>query len=209
MRIRYVSVLHVTFALLLISLHMIEYTGELFLDTDFSQQVISSTLYEDCDFENCTFQKTEIVESIFRNCSFKGCVWGNVVFRESKLQALRFRESQIMGLHLHPGAVLECLLNIQDCRISYCVFEEMKLSKNRIASSRINDCSFYDCDLSEIDFSDSNFNASQFERNNLKGSDFRRAENYAINPINNQVKGAQFSMPAVLSLLRYFEIEIE
>jgi len=76
-------------------------------------------------------------------------------------------------------------------------------------SSELQDCDFYEAILAGADFSDCNLKGSLFENCDLREADFRRAMNYAIDPTQNKLKKARFSMPEVLSFLAPLEIEIE
>ena len=50
---------------------------------------------------------------------------------------------------------------------------------------------------------------ASFEHTNLERANFATAINYSIDPDNNRVSGARFSMPAVLGLLGKYNIEIQ
>ena len=58
---------------------------------------------------------------------------------------------------------------------------------------------FYDCDLKN----------SIFDSSNLSKCDFRKAINYAIDPDNNKISKAKFSLIGIPGLLTKYDILIE
>jgi hypothetical protein len=47
-----------------------------------------------------------------------------------------------------------------------------------------------------------------FAQTNLRKADFRTSYNFTINPENNQITGAKFSMETLPGLLQQYKIEI-
>ena len=80
-------------------------------------------------------------------------------------------------------------------------------------------CSFSDCHLEEADFVEADLrnvtlvrcelNYALFENTVLEGADLRGAIGYSIDPENNYISGAQFSLPEVVGLLNKYQINIE
>lgn len=78
---------------------------------------------------------------------------------------------------------------------------------------------FNDCEMSEVDFGNADLTSSTFkncnlskavfENTNLLKSDFRDAINYSIDPEQNKINQAKFSLPEVVGLLSKYDIIIE
>ena len=75
------------------------------------------------------------------------------------------------------------------------------------------DCSavevdFREADLSRADFSGTDLSNSLFSKTDLSGADFSQARNYHLDPGQNKLKGAKFSLPEAMSLLYAMEIDL-
>ncbi|MEI8347651.1 MAG: pentapeptide repeat-containing protein [Pseudomonadota bacterium] len=79
-------------------------------------------------------------------------------------------------------------LYFEDCTFFHCYFSGAKIFGCHFLSCRFGNCDFTQSDLSE--------------------SDFRGAQNYQLNPAENKIKGARFSLPKALQLLTELGIHI-
>ena len=78
---------------------------------------------------------------------------------------------------------------------------------------------FNDCKLSEVDFSstslvgaifnDCDLSGSIFNNSVIEQADFRTAYNYSIDPENNRIEKAKFSVQGIIGLLDKYNIIIE
>jgi uncharacterized protein YjbI with pentapeptide repeats len=78
---------------------------------------------------------------------------------------------------------------------------------------------FRDCNLTEADFAETDLTGSTFENcelsraifeyTNLEKVDFRTSYNFSINPENNKMKKAKFSLNSISGLLDKYKIDIE
>lgn len=64
-------------------------------------------------------------------------------------------------------------------------------------------------DLSSSAFNDCDLKNSIFDNSNLSKCDLRKAYNYVIDPDNNKISKAKFSLIGVPSLLTKYDILIE
>jgi len=93
-------------------------------------------------------------------------------------------------------------------------YYQVALTKGEYDNCTFVNCVFSDSDLSnvsftECEFQDCDFKAAIFERTIVEKTDFRTSYNYAIDPENNKIKKAKFSMPEVLGLLSKYNIEVK
>ena len=68
---------------------------------------------------------------------------------------------------------------------------------------------FTESDLTGAIFSNCNLTKSLFDNTILEKADLRTAYNYSIDPENNRVKKAKFSVPGLPGLLDKYDLEIE
>jgi uncharacterized protein YjbI with pentapeptide repeats len=66
-----------------------------------------------------------------------------------------------------------------------------------------------ECDLSSSVFERCDLRDAKFENSNLEKVDFRTAFNFSIDPDNNRIKKARFSLDGVPGLLGKYNIEID
>ena len=68
---------------------------------------------------------------------------------------------------------------------------------------------FSNADLSFSTFDFCDLQGALFDSTNLDRSDFRTAHHYSIDPENNRIKKAQFSLNGIIGLLDKYDIEID
>ena len=68
---------------------------------------------------------------------------------------------------------------------------------------------FVNTNLSGSNLSESNFSGSLFHNTNLFKVNLIKSINYNINPLKNNIKEADFSLPEAMTLLNAFQITIQ
>ena len=180
-----------------------------FKDKDFTQIPLELSEYESCHFINCQLTQADISGARFINTVFNDCDLSNAKIHNTAFQDAVFKNCKMLGLRFDTCNDFNFSAVFEQCILSHSTFIEMKLSKS----------SFSHCQLIDIDFSDAYMRSSSmshcdlmnavFDQTNLEKTDLREAINYAINPNNNHIKGAKFSMPEAIRLLDHYQIEIE
>ena len=85
----------------------------------------------------------------------------------------------------------------------------MKLHRTSFADSQLKGVDFTEADLRNALFRGCDLLNATFEHTNLEYADLRTSLNYSMDPENNRLKGAIFSVPGVLGLLDKYQIEID
>lgn len=70
------------------------------------------------------------------------------------------------------------------------------------------DVDFREADLKRANFKLTDFESSQFVHTKLNAADFTEAFNYSIDPSQNDIRKARFSLPDAIHLLDGFDIQI-
>ena len=73
----------------------------------------------------------------------------------------------------------------------------------------LQEADFSESDLSGAQFDNCDMFQSIFDHTILEKADFRTAYNYAIDPENNKIRKAKFSVQNIAGLLTKYDIEIE
>jgi len=191
---------------------------EEFYDLSFENLKLDLDSIENKHFEGCKFSKSSFVETQFKSsrfveCEFKFCNLSSAQFRYSSFIDTVFDESKLLGINWTqvkwPNINLNSPIKLYRSNISHSSFFELKLRELIIEECKAHDVDFRGSDLSHGLFLATDFQGSLFMNCKLNSADFTDAINYAINPIENDIHKAKFSMPDVINLLNYFEIEIE
>jgi fluoroquinolone resistance protein len=98
-------------------------------------------------------------------------------------------------------------LRFTECRLTSRNFTDIKMKLCAFMKCEIAECDFQNTFLVEVDFSQTS--QTIFHNRNLQKASFLGAHGYSIDPRNNNVKKAAFSVPDVLPLLDGFEITIK
>ncbi len=85
----------------------------------------------------------------------------------------------------------------------------MKLHKIEFTKCEIVEVDFGRADLTGSAFDDCDLHNAVFDNSNLSKCDFRKAYNYSIDPENNKISKAKFSLIGIPGLLAKYDIEIE
>ena len=79
----------------------------------------------------------------------------------------------------------------------------------KFINSMIKDTGFEECNLEKSLFDNCDLTYTVFIKNNLKKANFETSKNYLINPAENDIKDAIFSLPEALSFLSLLPIKLK
>ncbi|NTU98279.1 MAG: pentapeptide repeat-containing protein, partial [Chlorobiaceae bacterium] len=88
-------------------------------------------------------------------------------------------------------------------------FRKLKLRKTVFQKCDLREADFTETDLSGSSFAECDLLLALFHHTNLENADLRSAFNYSINPGDNRLRKAKFSMNGLGGLLDCYGIEIE
>ena len=189
------------------------YTDKRFEDLDYTKQQIRLNHWELCKFKHCDFSGFELEECRFVDCRFENSNFSLAKFKRSRFLDCEFYGCKLTGIdwtQLDWSSILNTSpIYLDECEISFSNFYELKFSDLVVTRCKAHDVNFEGCDLSNADFSGTDLTDSHFRSCNLNNSKFNGASNYFISPLENDVEGASFSFPEVLSLLSPFKIKVE
>jgi fluoroquinolone resistance protein len=167
------------------------------------------------EFYDCLFLRSSFAESVFRlcrfvNCVFRGCDLSLIKVPESGFTSTRFENSKVIGVNWTeaqwPKAGLANPVGFFECAISHSTFIGLNLPSIQIRDCTATDVDFREADLSGADFGGTDLANSIFGHTNLSQADLSRARNYRIDPAQNMLKQARFSLPEAMSLLCSMDI---
>jgi uncharacterized protein YjbI with pentapeptide repeats len=169
----------------------------------------SNLTYENCTFEACNFGGAFLDGLIFIDCTFIDCNLALAGVSNTGLQNIRFKSCKLSGVNFAKARDFLFEVHFEGCNLDNAVFYQKKNKK-----AWFNDCSMIETDLTAADLTEAKFNNCNlhrafFSNTILKGADFRTSYNFTIDPDDNQIKKAMFSVHGLPGLLAKYDIKIQ
>lgn len=183
--------------------------GEKIENQDFQVSAPLKGDYENCSFINCNFSNADLSEINFLECEFLNCNLSLTGIPQTSFRDVIFKNCKIVGLHFEESNSLLMSFTFEGCTIELCSFNKLKLKKTVFRNARITEADFTETDLSYSKFISCDLQRTIFFQSNLEGVDFRTSFNYIIDPEQNRIRKAKFSLSGLVGLLAKYDIEIE
>lgn len=145
----------------------------------------------------------------FVSSSFESCELSLVKLEHTTLNSVHFRHCKLVGLNFADCSKFGFLPEFEDCLLESTVFCANNLRKCRFSGCVVRNCDFMESDLRETVFDGSSLEGTVFQKCNLEKADFRAAFSYAIDPVNNRLAKARFTLPEAQSFLGFLGIVVE
>jgi uncharacterized protein YjbI with pentapeptide repeats len=177
--------------------------------TDFTMQPLPAGHYDNCRFSGCNFSGTDLSGFRFAECTFSACNISMVKLHKTALQDIRFTSCKLLGLHFEHCDTFLFSASFDQCTLQFSSFYQMKLKHTRFNKTDLREVDFTQADLSGVTLAHCDLHQAVFDQTILEKADLRTALHYSIDPENNRIKKARFSLPGVLGLLHKYDIRIE
>jgi fluoroquinolone resistance protein len=167
------------------------------------------------EFHDCVFFHSSLVESVFRQCRFVECVFTECDLSlmrvpESRFTSTRWESCKVIGVNWAeadwPKTGLANPIGFFKSAISHSTFIGLALTGIVIKDCVATDVDFREADLSGADFGGTDLSQSLFGHTDLSEADLSCARNYYIDPSQNVLRQARFSLPEAMSLLHSMDI---
>ena len=165
--------------------------------------------YDNCSFTHCDFASADLSGYIFNECQFKDCNLSNVRLDQTSFRQSEFINCKILGTHFDRCEPLLLSFTFKNCLLNYTSFYHLDLKNTLFSDCSLQETDFSECNLSGASFKECNLLDTVFDRTNIEKADFRSAFNYRIDPNNNKIKKARFSVAGLGGLLTTYQIDIE
>ncbi len=171
------------------------------------QQPVIGT-YEGCTFLHGNFTGADFSNCRFIDCRFEHCILDRVNVNQVSFSDVQFLHCKMQGIYFDQANAHVFIIRFEDCWLNFCCFQDRKMAGFH----------FIDCQLQEADFTNTLLMEAVFEKcvlsraiffnTHLNGADFRTASDYTIDPENNKINKAMFSLDGVSGLLSKYHIKI-
>jgi len=180
-----------------------------FNKVDYTKIALQKGEYELCTFTGCNFSNSEISKIKFIECEFVGCNLSSVNIFGTSFQEVKFENCKMLGIRFDLCDAFGLAIEFNNCQLDHSSFYQVNLINSIFLDCKLIELDLTEANLSKIKIDNCDLAGAVFERTNLEKADFSAAFNYSIDPENNKLKGASFSIPAVIGLLDKYQLKIE
>jgi uncharacterized protein YjbI with pentapeptide repeats len=189
-----------------------EYVAANFDNLVLPNQIIETTLFEECFFHNCELSETTFMDCEFIDCHFSQCNLSVIKINECRFSDVVFEECKIVGVDW-TEANWPSILPFSPIKFTKCILNDSTFVGLHLNEIAIEECSARNVDFRRGRFCDASFAETDlansfFNETDLSGSDFTEAVNYRIDINHNRIKGATFSRSEAVRLLECLDIEL-
>lgn len=176
---------------------------------DFKEDPPAPAEYENCVFINCNFAGANLGKWSFSECEFEGCDFSSAKIAGTGFKEAIFKNCKLLGLAFDTCSDFLLSFQFTGCNLNFSSFYSLKIPNTSFSNCKLQEVDFTETVLSGATFSESDLSGTVFQNSRLENCDFRNAINYSINPQENLLTGAKFSLPEVVGLLDVFRIKVE
>lgn len=180
-----------------------------FKNSNYSEKPLEIAEYEYCTFNNCNFSNTKLSEIKFSECEFIDCNFSNANLTNVSFQDVKFKNCKMLGLQFDACNQFGFAASFNSCQLDHSIFYKVKLNRSSFVNSQLKAVDFSEADLKKSKLIGCNLLDATFQNTILELADLTNATNYSIDPEQNKIKGAKFSLPEVVGLLDKYYIKIE
>lgn len=180
-----------------------------FQGMDYTHMRLPKGEYEQCTFTGCNFSNGFLDNSIFRECEFRECNISNANLVHATFTETTFITCKMIGLRFETCDGLFMSFSFDNCNLSYCSFYGLTLKNIRFDTCNLQEADFTNADLSGALFNHCNLDRAQFNNTTLVKADFSTAQNFTIDPGENKIFKAKFSIKGLPGLLSKYGIVID
>ena len=180
-----------------------------FEKVDYSNKELRDREFSHCVFKSCNFEKADLSGNDFMDCTFENCNLSLAKMAKTGLKNINFIGCKLTGVDFSPCNDFLFSVNFTSCLLDYSAFQRKKMKKTKFKDCSIKESHFTDVDLTESGFENCDLLNTFFQQNNLEKTDFRTARNFTIDPEQNKMKKAKFSVLGLPGLLGKYDVVIE
>jgi len=180
-----------------------------FKSINFNQTTLQKGSYENCQFLDCNFATVSLAGSKFIDCQFADCDFSNAKLTETGIQNSAFEACKLIGLRFDSCVFFLFAGTFKNCRLDFSSFYRVDLTKSNFEDCSLKGVDFASANLSKVALKKCDLTNAIFEQTNLVETDFSTAINFNIEPTDNQLSKAKFSVYGLPNLLKKYNLTIQ
>jgi uncharacterized protein YjbI with pentapeptide repeats len=166
-------------------------------------------VFERCVFENCNFSEQDVSGSKFSDCSFIACNLSLMSMNLTSFQQVSFVDCKMLGLRFDFCNPFGFSISTERCQLMHSSFFKLNLKKTNFIETDLSQVDFTESNLTEAKFVACNLYQALFSQTMLEKADLRTAVNFSIDPEQNRIKKARFSIEGLQGLLHKYDLQVE
>jgi fluoroquinolone resistance protein len=179
-------------------------------DQTFEQgQMLAWGEYEKCFFRGCDLSEMDLSQYSFIDCTFDACNLSLAKLHKTLFNNVHFKDCKMLGLRFDRCNPIGLSFSFTGCQLQHASFYKIKSRKTHFSRCQLVDVDFAEADFTEAVFEDCDLSGAIFDHTVLEKADLRSARHYSIDPENNRLKDARFSVFGIEGLLGKYDIDIE
>lgn len=172
-------------------------------------QIKGSPTFENCKFISCDFANASLDGMVFMDCIFEDCNLLLASVGNTGFQDVMFKRCKLSGVNFRKSRDFLFGVNFEGCILDNAIFYKTKNKKATFTDCSMTETDLTEADLTEAKFINCNLNRAFFSRTILKGADLRTSYNFSIDPDDNAIRKARFSLHGLPGLLGKYDIKID
>jgi fluoroquinolone resistance protein len=176
---------------------------------NFAEEELPKGEYDRCVFTGCVFTETTLSGSIFSECTFTGCNLSMSKLSRTTLKEVTFKDSKLLGVRFDNCSNFLFTVHFDNCMLNLSSFYKRNLRKTIFRNCSMRESDLCEADLTSALLDNCDLSGALFERTILEKADLRTAYNFNIDPEQNKITKARFSVNGLPGLLARYNIEIE
>jgi fluoroquinolone resistance protein len=165
--------------------------------------------YDNCVFTSCNFADKDLSACKFTDCKFTNCNLSLAKLNKTSFRDIQFKDCKMLGLRFDTCYEYGLSFSFDGCQLNHSSFYKTKIHRTAFKNAQLQETDFVEADLTGALFENCNLEGASFDRTLLDKVDMRTAYNYTIDPENNSIKKAKFSIFGLAGLLSKYDIELE
>tara|TARA_R110002096_G_scaffold272470_1_gene466182 strand:- start:2952 stop:3719 length:768 start_codon:yes stop_codon:yes gene_type:complete len=176
---------------------------------NYSDSRMPGEAYEKCKFTSCNFTNSDLSRIEFIDCQFFECNFSLTKIDDAAFKNTGFNQCKIMGIDFGKCDDFLFIASFLGCNLDYSIFHGKNLKKFKFDHCSLKDVDFSNADLTLAIFDSCDLLAASFFDTILEKADFRTSYNYSLDPENNKIKKAKFSVTGLPGLLSKYNLDVE
>jgi uncharacterized protein YjbI with pentapeptide repeats len=170
---------------------------------------LEGNVFEHCRFKSCDLSYARLSDLVFIDCIFEDCNLSLAVTENTGMQNVAFKNCKLSGVHFSKCRDFAFGVQFERCLLDNAVFFKRKMKGTKFTDCSMIEADLTQCDLTQAVFQNCNMERTFFDKTILKQADLRSSYNYIIDPEQNDIKKAKFSMYGLPGLLMKYGITVE
>ena len=175
---------------------------------DFAERRLTDVEFDHCRFVGCSFAGVALSGTKFVDCVFERCNLSTARADGCALQGITFRDCKLVGFDFGRCSDFLFAVSFHGCNLDLTSFVGRVLKKTVFEACSLREANFTRADLTGSRFDDCDLEGAVFSRTKLGQVDFRGARGFVIDPEDNAVAKAVFSLAGLPGLVAKYGVVV-